>query len=471
MESAGSGGASAFAGELLHDAPCGIAVTDPDGALLYANATLAHWLGLPGDRPLPARHLPELFTPPGRTYYETHLAPTMMLQGFVREISCTLQLNGSEPVPVLLSGELRRDPEGRPLRCDYTIFDARERTSCERQLREARREADELAAIVRSSPDAILRVDGHGIVTRWNAGAERLLEHPAEAALARPVAELVPLGARGDWFAAALASGRPVVSFTRAHASGREFEVTIARIGESAAPFAGGFRSPDRPEWPAWPDWTVTLRDVTARRRAERHLKVVASEMRHRVKNMLAVVSSIARQTLREAQAEPFMDRLRALAMAQDVLTRSDRPHVRLRDLLELATQEAGQEVGQDRVHLDGGTVWLNPEQVTSLSMTFHELVSNALKYGALSRPAGAVTVRWRCEGAPGARRMQLCWTESGGPPVTPPRRAGFGTRMIGRVLTAELDSEVRFDFDRAGLRCRLAMPVAEGPNPPPPPD
>ncbi|EAR49903.1 putative regulatory protein, partial [Oceanicola granulosus HTCC2516] len=89
--------------ELLHDAPCGIAITDPDGDLTYVNATLARWTGR-ADLPAAGGTLPELLTTPGRIYYETHIAPMMRLQGHVREISCMLEVTDGSTLPVLLSG-------------------------------------------------------------------------------------------------------------------------------------------------------------------------------------------------------------------------------------------------------------------------------------------------------------------------------------------------------------------------------
>ena len=437
------------AAELIDDAPCGIIITDPDGRLQYVNATLAGWLDPGGLGTRKRRSLPDLLTLPGRIYHETHLAPMMRLQGFVREISCALDVEGAPPLPVMLSGVARRDAEGRFLRYDYTVFDARERRAYEEELRHARREADELAAIVRSSPNAILRVDAAGLVRSWNAGAARLLGRNCAEALGRPVDEVIPLAERPGWFARARAEqeGAEEVMFEARHAEDCEVEVTIAPIGE-----------------PALPDeecWSVILRDITRRRAAERHLLVMVDEMKHRVKNTLGVVAGIARQTLPPGDAEQFVSRLQALTQAHDTLTGGETggTGADLGDLLDFACREAG---GAERLRVSGPPVRLSPRQTTSLSMAFHELVTNALKYGALSCETGQVRVDYERDEQD---RLQLVWREHGGPPVVPPTRRGFGTKMIGLVLKAELGAEVRFDFAPEGFSCALGFALDQASN------
>ncbi|MGR3626754.1 MAG: sensor histidine kinase [Limimaricola sp.] len=340
----------------------------------------------------------------------------------------------------MLSGVARRGPDGSFTRFDYTIFDARERRAYEEELRRARREADELAAIVRSSPNAILRVDATGRVRSWNAGAARLLGHDEAAALDRPVDEVIALEAQPGWFARA-ASQAPEAAeilFEASHASGSVFEVTLTPIGETGLP---GQES-----------WSVILRDITRRSSAERQLRMMFDEMRHRVKNTLGVVAGIARQTLSRADAEQFVSRLKALSQAHDALSGDDGSEAELRDLLDFTRREAG---GAARLRVTGPEIRLSARQATPLSMAFHELVTNALKYGALSSAAGHVQVDLALE--PG-NRLRLSWRERGGPPVVAPTRSGFGTKMIGQVLKAELGADVAFDFDPEGFCFRAVF-------------
>lgn len=430
--------------ELVEDAPCGIVLTDPDGRIRYLNDTLARWLGLEaGSHSRPAR-LPDLLTVPGRLFYETHLAPMMRLQGFAREIACTLDVRGGVPLPVLLSGVARHDRAGNPVRFDYTIFDARERRIYEEELRRARQQADELAAIVRSSPNAILRVDGAGRVRSWNGGAVRLFGQAPDAVLGSAIGDCVPLEDDADWFASAVAlcETRPEAVVERSDRGGRDFEITVALIDDGAAD-------------PSARCYSVILRDISDRKRLERHLQVAMNEMRHRVNNSLAVVAGMARQTLPVDQRDTFIARLQALANANTALSRETASGADLRELLAFTTVEAG---GPDRLRVSGDSIWLSPRQASSLSMALHELATNALKYGALSLPGGIVNVEYaRCsEGETGP--VRLVWQERDGPPVAPPTRSGFGTRMIDQVVKAELAAEVSFVFDPAGVRCEITF-------------
>ncbi|MHA6344585.1 sensor histidine kinase [Roseivivax sp. CAU 1761] len=431
-----------MAAELLEDAPCGIVVTAPDGELRYVNATLAGWLGLPVGGEGGRRRLGDLLTLPGRLYFETHIAPMMRLQGFVREISCALRCEDGSALPVLLSGVTRRDAAGIPARMDYTIFDARERSAYEGELRAARHAADELAAIIRTSPNAILRVEADGRVGSWNLGAERMMGLPPEAAIGRPVAEVIALAGRPGWFAEAAArreAGETV--FETRIASGAEVELTLAPIAAS---------DPLTP-----PAWSVILRDISARKAAERQLRMLVGEMKHRIKNTLGVVCSIARQTLPAEASGDFIARLQALSRAHDALAEGSAAGADLGQLLARTAEEAG---GPERCRVEGPAVRLTERQATSLAMALHELVTNAMKYGALSVAGGVVSVRYGWEGAPGDGPVRLCWQERGGPPVTPPTRRGFGTRMIALVLQAELAAEVRFDFPAEGCRCDIVF-------------
>lgn len=430
--------------ELVEDAPCGIVVTDPDGRLRYVNETLNRWLGLSAPTNRWPTRLPDLMTTPGRLFYETHLAPMMRLQGFVREISCSLKVEGGPPLPVLLSGIARRDDAGHPVRFDYTIFDARERRIYEDELRAARLKADELAAIVLTSPNAILRADHAGRINSWNASAERLFGQTAEAALGNSVQDVVRLQGLPDWFRTTVAerknTGESILEAVCER--GQDLEITVAPIAEHGT--SASMQS-----------YSVVLRDISKRRRAERQLQVVMGEMTHRVKNTLAVVSGIARQTLSKGERQEFLARLLALSKAHDALARTDRKGTDLRDLLALTTEEAG---GPGRFRVSGQTVQLSREETTSISMALHELVTNALKYGALSDPRGYVQFDCIREDHEGTGAVRLIWQERDGPPVVPPTRQGFGSRMISQVIAVDLSAKVDLDYRSEGVRCEIVF-------------
>lgn len=181
-------------------------------------------------------------------------------------------------------------------------------------------------------------------------------------------------------------------------------------------------------------------------------------EMRHRIRNTLTVVSGIARQTLPVQLQRPFVARLNALSRASDALTAEDEKGADLRDLLAFTAEEAG---GPERFRISGPSVMLSPRHVTSLSMALHEMATNALKYGALSEPQGHVQVDYaRQDGETGP--VRLVWQERDGPPVAPPTRQGFGSKMINTVLKFNLSAEVAFDYRPEGVRCEMVFHPGE---------
>ncbi len=436
-----------MAHELLRDMPCGIAVTDAEGGILFLNSTLSRWLGQPPETVSSGLQLADLMTVPGRIYLETVLMPMLLLQGYVREISCRLQRKDGTTLPVLLNAVLRKDARDRPARIDLTLFDATERSRYEGQLRAARHEAEALAAIVRTSPNAILRADAKGVILAWNASAERLLGHSEKAALGAAIDALVPLADRPDWFADSIAAckGRNETTFETVLKNGREFEITLAPIRSRSTP---GMT----------PDYSVILRDIDARKKAEQHLRLMVREMDHRVKNTLAVVNGIARQTLPTDQHSSFTKRLRALSRAHDVLTEAHWDNIDMALLMQITREEAG---GASKFSYAGPPVSLEPRQVTALSMALHELTTNALKYGALSND-GTIEVQYGFENNPD-RHLFIEWREIGGPRVRPPPRQGFGRRMIETILRAEFSADVQFDFAPDGLFCRILFPFEAG--------
>ncbi|TXM95083.1 HWE histidine kinase domain-containing protein [Methylobacterium sp. WL116] len=204
------------------------------------------------------------------------------------------------------------------------------------------------------------------------------------------------------------------------------------------------------------------LRDEVSNGRALQERQVIMlHELNHRVKNTLATVQALARQSARggEAPGERLEARILALSKTHDLLTKDDWSSALLRDVLE---GEIGPYRGGDtRFVLTGPDLDLPPRHVLSLGMTVHELVTNAAKYGALSVSGGGVLVAWGVvDGEGGTRRLRMSWVEHGGPPTAPPGRRGFGTRLINASIERELDGNVTLDFDRTGLRCALDVPL-----------
>jgi PAS domain S-box-containing protein len=205
------------------------------------------------------------------------------------------------------------------------------------------------------------------------------------------------------------------------------------------------------------------VQDITERKQAELRQKLLLDELNHRVKNTLATVQSLASQTARSSVdptqfTSAFEGRLIALSKAHDQLTRHHWESADLRSLLAGSLAPYAEET-VDRVGLRGEDLVMRPRAVLTLAMTVHELTTNAAKYGALSVPGGRVEVRWQPEEHDGKRTLVIAWSESGGPPVEPPSRRSFGSRLIERSIAAELGGTAVLDFAPGGLRCEIRVP------------
>ncbi|MEW5688061.1 MAG: HWE histidine kinase domain-containing protein [Pseudomonadota bacterium] len=208
-------------------------------------------------------------------------------------------------------------------------------------------------------------------------------------------------------------------------------------------------------------------REVDERRRVEARQKLLIHELNHRVKNMLATVQSVARQSLgrlgAEAALADFEERLMALAWTHDILTREQWAGASLRNILERTMAPHG----RGRVELDGADLRVSPKMALALAMGAHELATNAVKYGALSVDGGKVEITWRLDHRFEPPRLIVDWRELGGPRVTPPTRRGFGSRLLERGLAHELGGEVAIRYVSSGVRCRIVAPLAPEPQEP----
>ncbi len=203
--------------------------------------------------------------------------------------------------------------------------------------------------------------------------------------------------------------------------------------------------------------------DVTERKRAEERQKLLVNELNHRVKNTLVSVQSIASQTLRTTDSPQafhvaFEGRLMALSHTHNLLTEQNWEGASLREIFdfELEAFAARERIDFDYVR----DLQLSPKATVALGMAVHELATNALKYGALSVPAGRVHVVWALEPAPENLVLRLTWTEHDGPPVVTPTRRGFGARLLEKGLAGELSAQVSLAYDSLGLVCTMRLPI-----------
>lgn len=200
--------------------------------------------------------------------------------------------------------------------------------------------------------------------------------------------------------------------------------------------------------------------DITEARQAAEHTRHLLRELNHRVKNTLAMTQSLARQTLKrspdpQAFIDAFSGRLRTLTDAHALLAERDWAGIGMVELVD--SQVAPYAVqGGDRLAVAGEDVQLPPDHALGLGIILHELASNAAHYGALSVDAGKLTVTWTVENG----GVMLNWSESGGPPVSPSRESGFGSRLIQRSLDKILGSRVELDFAPGGVQAQISFPL-----------
>lgn len=303
-----------------------------------------------------------------------------------------------------------------------------------------------LAAIINSSEDAILGIDLDMIITDWNRGAEKVYGYTPEEVVGKSVTILIPAERVDEErrIVERIKAGDRVEPHdtVRRHKDGYDVEVSlsVAPIFDEQGRIVGASKS---------------ARDISARMEAERITTILIAELNHRVKNVLATVSAIARQTFARASdielaTATFDARLRSMARAHDLLTHGNWQGASL----DRIVREALSPYATDRVEIGGQDTPVSPKLVLALSLILHELATNAAKYGALSTDAGRVSVSWSIEDSV-SPKLLLDWKEAGGPLVTAPTRKGFGSRLIQSMLSGESGS-VRSDYHLEGLHCHI---------------
>jgi PAS domain S-box-containing protein len=209
--------------------------------------------------------------------------------------------------------------------------------------------------------------------------------------------------------------------------------------------------------------------DLTRQKQEQAQSTMMINELNHRVKNTLATVQSIVWQALRrdsdpKAIRESIESRLFALSRSHDLLTREHWEGAGLFDLVKAVMEPFGAaNGGSERLVITGKNIRLPPNVTLALGIAFHELATNAMKYGAFSNEAGSVLLAWTVEPVLEGDRLILRWQERGGPPVTPPTRKGFGSRVIERGLPHELHGKATLDYYVDGAVCTINIPAPRG--------
>jgi PAS domain S-box-containing protein len=235
--------------------------------------------------------------------------------------------------------------------------------------------------------------------------------------------------------------------------------------------WAALFISPVRDESGDIVQYFASFVDLTKHKEEEAQSRMLIDELNHRVKNTLSTVQSIVWQALRTTSdpkgiRESIETRLFALSRSHDLLTRENWESVGLLDVIHDALEPFVVADGRaERLVITGKNVRFPPKAALALSIAFNELATNAVKYGAFSNEAGSILVTWTIEPKPEGNRLVLQWQETGGPPVTPPSRKGFGSLVLGRGLAHELEGTVHLDYRSDGLVCTMTIPAPSGAN------
>lgn len=230
--------------------------------------------------------------------------------------------------------------------------------------------------------------------------------------------------------------------------------------------WAGLFASPVRDKSGAIVQYFTSFVDLTKHKEEQAQSKMLIEELNHRVKNTLATVQSIVWQASRSnsdprAIREAVESRLFALSRSHNLLTRENWHSAGLLDVLHDALEPFGVSDGQaERLVISGENIRLSTKAALALGIALNELATNAVKYGAFSNDKGSIRIDWTIEPTPDGRLLVLSWREKDGPPVAQPLRKGFGSRVIERGLTHELEGTVQLDYRPDGLICTMNIPV-----------
>lgn len=324
--------------------------------------------------------------------------------------------------------------------------DISDRSKAGKAILESRRRME---GIVQSAMDAIITIDEQQRIVLFNPAAEKVFGISSDEILGKPVTELIPERLRAGHAAHVrrfFDSGvlnRPLTSedaLMARRASGEEFpiEASISQVtvgGEKVG--------------------TIILRDITERKTSEEARLLLAREVDHRAKNALAVAQALVGLTKADTVedfAEAIRGRISSLARAHSLLAQSQWRGVPLEQLIRDELLPYSKE-SQLSVH--GPPIACSAAAVQSLSLLFHELATNAVKHGALGREGGHVHVHWNLN----ADAMIVSWKESGGPKVAPPKRLGFGTKLLRQVTGRQLDAQLDFHWNPSGLCVEIQLP------------
>jgi two-component system CheB/CheR fusion protein len=431
--------------DLLNLLPAAVYTTDAAGRITFYNETAAV---LWGRRPTlnvdTCCGSARMYWPDGTPLPYDQCPMTVVLKGgrAVAGQEAVVERPDGTQMPFMAFPSALRDPTGQIVGAVNMFVDITERKRNEEI-------AQRLASIVESSDDAIISKSLDGTITSWNNGAARLFGYVAEEIIGKPGRILIPPDRQDeeDAIIERVSSGERIEHYetVRLCKDGKSIEIsiTVSPIRNAQGKIIGASK---------------IARDISERKRSEAQVAILAREAEHRAKNVLANVQATVRLSQSdtpEGLKQAIEGRIQALANVHTLFVQT---RWKGAELHSLVTQELSpyRKDGETRVRSDGPNVLLEPQMAQTIAVTLHELATNAAKYGALSSAKGHVEVGWSLalDG-----RIVLRWTETGGPPVKPPRRRGFGTRVMEGMIRGQLKGEMRFDWRAEGLACEIVLP------------
>jgi PAS domain S-box-containing protein len=428
--------------ERMHE---GALTLSTDGLILYCNRHFAALIEQPLEQ-IVGRPLAE-FVPPN----DVPTLKSLLDDGARWSVRRELGLQGRDGmVPTLAAASPLIDEESPGVLLIVTDLTAQKHS-------EEIAAAGEFArSILEQATDAVLVCNRAGRITHASWAADRLFGQPLTGQVAWQSLPLQIGGAEVSDGDAPAISVQAVVHEALAGKSIHRLEAALDQEGRPRQHFlvsAGPLR--DRAGEPI--GCILTLTDITERKQAEVHQTMLVAELNHRVKNILAVVQSVASQTVASTPSvgqfrTAFEGRLRAISLAHDILTQLRWGQVDLEHLVERSLAPYG---GGGRVAWTGPTLLLPAQNVVSLAMVLHELSTNAAKYGAFSNGGGRVEIAWhRLDGA----MAELVWSEHEGPRLAGEPVSGFGSKLISRVMSYDLQGSAKMRYEPEGLICRLTF-------------
>ncbi len=333
------------------------------------------------------------------------------------------------------------------------LIDITQRKHIENALRASE---TRLSTIIETAVDAIVIIDEKGIVQSFNPSAEKIFGYGSDEVVGKNVAVLMPepmRSAHDGYIASYIETGvGKVINI------GREVEGCQKDGSKIALDLALTEWSLEGRRY-----FTGVMRDISARKEREHHIRLIMRELSHRTKNILAVVQAMAWQTSRTSvNAEEFQDRLSqrvdGLSRSIDLLVRREWEGVDIEDLIRDQLAPFFDEK-KPRLQLNGPPLVLKPNGAQDLGLVLHELATNASKYGALSSPTGRVVVTWSVViESTAAAAFKMTWKEQGGPAVVPPTRTGFGYTVISEMMAKAHKAKIDMDFAATGLLWQMEL-------------